>query len=233
MTKKINFVLDKYLSISGGKIDGNLTVSGDIDGVANKAISDSLGNVINTTYATKTELEQEVANLVNSAPETLDTLKELSDALGNDPNFATTVATQIGTKADDSKVVHNSGNESISGTKTFSNSITMKNSTLTIGTKPSSAQYTAIHFSDKTGAVGTKNRLATIEYSISTTGDASLLIGPYQYIANRTSYNGALLNLKITSAGVKTGGFDGTFTASQLVSNNHLKFGNGTEIWVE
>ena len=41
----------------------------------------------------------EVAKLVNSAPSTLDTLSELANALGNDPNFATTVMNQIGTKA--------------------------------------------------------------------------------------------------------------------------------------
>lgn len=40
--------------------------------------------------------DQKVADLVNSAPEVLDTLKELSDALGGDANFATTVAGQIG-----------------------------------------------------------------------------------------------------------------------------------------
>ena len=45
-------------------------------------------------------IDTRVSGLVNSAPETLDTLKELSDALGNDPNFATTVANQIGNKAD-------------------------------------------------------------------------------------------------------------------------------------
>ena len=37
-----------------------------------------------------------VADLVNSAPDTLDTLSELANALGDDPNFATTIATQIG-----------------------------------------------------------------------------------------------------------------------------------------
>jgi len=37
-----------------------------------------------------------VADLVNSAPATLDTLNELAQALGSDPNFATTIATQIG-----------------------------------------------------------------------------------------------------------------------------------------
>jgi hypothetical protein len=39
-----------------------------------------------------------VAKLVQSAPETLDTLNELAAALGDDPNFATTVTSQIGTK---------------------------------------------------------------------------------------------------------------------------------------
>jgi hypothetical protein len=39
-----------------------------------------------------------VANLVNSSPATLDTLKELSDAIGSDPNFATTMATALAGK---------------------------------------------------------------------------------------------------------------------------------------
>ncbi|MFA7944069.1 hypothetical protein ACEK06_16580 [Pseudomonas brenneri] len=41
-----------------------------------------------------------IASLVNSAPGALDTLKELSDALGGDPNFATTVLNALGLKAD-------------------------------------------------------------------------------------------------------------------------------------
>ena len=39
-----------------------------------------------------------LANLVNSDPATQDTLKELATALNNDPNFATTITTLIGTK---------------------------------------------------------------------------------------------------------------------------------------
>jgi hypothetical protein len=39
-----------------------------------------------------------VANLVDSSPGTLNTLNELAAALGDDPNFATTTATNIGTK---------------------------------------------------------------------------------------------------------------------------------------
>lgn len=37
-----------------------------------------------------------IANLVDSAPVTLDTLNELAAALGDDPNFATTMATSLG-----------------------------------------------------------------------------------------------------------------------------------------
>ena len=40
------------------------------------------------------------AGVVDSAPDTLNTLNLLAEALGDDPNFATTVATQIGTKVD-------------------------------------------------------------------------------------------------------------------------------------
>jgi len=42
--------------------------------------------------------DTKVAAIVNSAPEALDTLQELADALGNDPNFATTVMTEVGKK---------------------------------------------------------------------------------------------------------------------------------------
>jgi len=52
-----------------------------------------------TQYATKSDLAAKLAALVGQSPQTLDTLKELADALGNDPNFATTIATQLGLKA--------------------------------------------------------------------------------------------------------------------------------------
>ena len=48
----------------------------------------------------KTYTDTKIASLVDTAPETLDTLNELAQALGNDPNFATTVTNQIGTKVD-------------------------------------------------------------------------------------------------------------------------------------
>ena len=58
-------------------------------------------NVLTTDgMATTTYVDTQVANIVDSAPATLDTLNELAAALGDDPNFATTISTQIGNKAD-------------------------------------------------------------------------------------------------------------------------------------
>ncbi|HGG5182359.1 TPA: prophage tail fiber N-terminal domain-containing protein [Salmonella enterica subsp. enterica serovar Chester] len=48
--------------------------------------------------ATAAFVAAKVAQLVGSAPETLDTLKERADALGNDPNFATTVLNKLAGK---------------------------------------------------------------------------------------------------------------------------------------
>ena len=53
-----------------------------------------------TGYATESYVNSVVADLVNSAPETLDTLDELAAALGDDSNFATTVTNQIASKQD-------------------------------------------------------------------------------------------------------------------------------------
>ena len=41
------------------------------------------------------EISGAISDLVGGAGAALDTLKELADALGNDPSFATTIATQI------------------------------------------------------------------------------------------------------------------------------------------
>ena len=55
-------------------------------------------------FATKKDIEDKIGNLVDNAPESLDTLLELSKALGDDPNFATTVFTEIGKKINKTEV---------------------------------------------------------------------------------------------------------------------------------
>lgn len=55
---------------------------------------------------TKTEVDTKIAGLVDSAPELLNTFNELAAALGDDPNFATTVANQIANKANTSDLAN-------------------------------------------------------------------------------------------------------------------------------
>lgn len=61
------------------------------------APTQSAGNS-STRLATTAFVAQALADLIGSVPGTLDTLAEIADALGDDPNFATTIATSIATK---------------------------------------------------------------------------------------------------------------------------------------
>jgi hypothetical protein len=74
-------------------------LAADIPDVSNFITAEDIPAVDLTGYATETYVNTQVSNLVNAAPATLDTLNELAAALGDDPNFATTVSTAIGLKA--------------------------------------------------------------------------------------------------------------------------------------
>ena len=53
-----------------------------------------------TLESAKSYADQKIAEVVGGSPEALDTLQELAGALGDDPNFAATIASQIGKKVD-------------------------------------------------------------------------------------------------------------------------------------
>lgn len=72
---------------------GNIIFSVDASGAHATALSlngESVEDII----------DERVASLVDSAPDTLNTLNELAAALGDNPNFVTTIATEIGKKVD-------------------------------------------------------------------------------------------------------------------------------------
>ena len=87
-------------------ITGYTVTQGDVTGhqaalsITESQISDlqSYLTAIPSGYATESYVQTQITNLVDSAPSTLNTLDELALALGDDPNFATTIATNIGTK---------------------------------------------------------------------------------------------------------------------------------------
>lgn len=66
-------------------------------GSAGAQINDSAASTTTVYSSTKTDsqISAATAALVSSAPGTLDTLNELATALGNDPNFSTTITTAL------------------------------------------------------------------------------------------------------------------------------------------
>lgn len=70
----------------------SLTVSGETS-VPTPSIENNSKTIANTEF-----VHGVVSDLVNGAPTALDTLQELATALGNDPNFSTTILNKIGEK---------------------------------------------------------------------------------------------------------------------------------------
>lgn len=54
-------------------------------------------------------VDSKIEELVGAAPETLDTLKEIGDALNNDPGFAATMTTELSKKLDSDKLLSGAG----------------------------------------------------------------------------------------------------------------------------
>jgi hypothetical protein len=114
MTGNITFsgtqtVDGRDVSVDGTKLDGIetaatadqtaaeiLTAIKTVDGASSGLDADLLDGQHGTYYTSYADTA--VANLVDSSPATLDTLNELAAALGDDPNFATTVTNSIATK---------------------------------------------------------------------------------------------------------------------------------------
>ena len=101
---------------AGATADQTITAG---TGLTGGGTGDVTLNVDTTTIATQNYVDTAVSNLVDSAPATLDTLNELAAALGDDPDFATTIATSIGTKlnADHDMTLTLSGD--VTGSATF------------------------------------------------------------------------------------------------------------------
>lgn len=84
---------------------------GKLNGIANNANNYVHPNDANTRHVTDSQIaswnakptvsdvDNKIKEVVGSAPQALDTLKEIGDALGNDANFAGTMTTQLAGKA--------------------------------------------------------------------------------------------------------------------------------------
>ena len=92
-TKKV----DKREGYSLTKNDFTDILKSKLDGIEEKAnYITHLSQLINDAgFQTEEEVNAAIQKIIGSAPEVLDTLKEIADALGNDPNFATTITRKL------------------------------------------------------------------------------------------------------------------------------------------
>jgi hypothetical protein len=118
-----------------------------------------------TQLATTAFVGTAVANLVSSAPSTLDTLNELATALGNDANFATTVTNSLSGKA------NLTGGNSLTGLQTLA---------------PSSNSTSALRINSVSGMTanplvmfdsGASQRFAVSEFGTTLIGNGTALAG--------------------------------------------------------
>jgi len=121
-TASLNTSVQNYLSNVSGSIIPDTDVTYDLGSSTHKfrdlylsgnsiilggiTLTESSGSLLvtptaggaNNTFATESYVDTAISNLIDTAPTTLDTLNELAAALGDDPNFATTITNLIGTK---------------------------------------------------------------------------------------------------------------------------------------
>ena len=120
-------------------------------------------------YATQTYVNTQVSNLVAAAPTTLDTLNELAAALGNDPSFATTVSTNIGTKAAKATTISAGTGLSGGGDLSANRTISLANTTVVAGTYGSSTAIPVI-------AVNAQGQITSASTSSITVGDGAMTV---------------------------------------------------------
>ena len=132
---------------------------------------------IATTAFVKGEVDSAVSGIINSAPAALDTLNELAAALGNDPNFATTIATQMGGKvsADSANYIKSA---SVSGhtltlTKGDDTTVTFTDTTYTIASGTGNGTISVDGTDVAVTGLGTAAYTASTDYAAASHNQAS------------------------------------------------------------
>jgi len=189
----------KYVASTGLWTKTAASTTNIVEGT-NLYYTDARVNTYLTTnnYATQSYVGTAISNLVDSAPTTLDTLNELAAALGDDPNFATTVATSIGTKVPLTRTITINGTSydlSADRTWNIAAGVTSFN-TRTGAITPASGDYTTAQVTESGNLYYTNTR-ARLAISLTTTGTSGAatydsvtgVLNIPQYQGGVTSFN--------------------------------------------
>jgi hypothetical protein len=135
--------------------------------------------------ATQAYADQKVADLVDSAPALLDTLNELAQAIGDNPNYATDLATSVGEK------VAKAG-DTMTGALTLSGAPTSANHAATkdyVDTAASTAQGNAEDYAD--GLAGNYEPSGAIATAINLLSTGDIEEGTNQYFTDARAKSSA------------------------------------------
>lgn len=103
-SEQIEKLISTLTSLSNGDITVVVNAISDLNNTVNSN-KEEVNKELENRYTKSETFNQDevrslISDLVNSAPGTLDTLKEIADALGNDPNFSTTIINLLAGKVD-------------------------------------------------------------------------------------------------------------------------------------
>lgn len=191
------------------------------------------GNSSNAIASTEF-VAKSIAALVNSAPETLNTLNELATALGNDPNFATTVTNALAKKMNEKEA-----------TDTFATKTEV--SDLQSSTVAKTALWEALHSQDSATLTGLTNNqwnaLGLFLRYFTTTGNFENQPTQYGQLLNIPADKGdesTQLWIEQSNGRIYARGGNASKAVKDEVfkqmaffnSDGHLVFPNGAEMWV-
>ena len=153
----------------------------------------------NTQIATTAFVKTAVENLINGAPGTLDTFKELADALANDASYASTITTALSTKAATADIAELAQDA--------------------IGNNLGAG----LSYNDTTGTIGVNPGAMLNQIVDGTSGNSYGLVGTSQYlnVKDNNGYNKEIeLNIASVESKLVTDGFaklaSPTFTGAPL-----------------
>jgi hypothetical protein len=157
-----------------------------------------MGDVTNSYM--QSYVSTELANLVDSAPATLDTLNELAAALNDDSNFSTTVTTQIGLRA----------------TNTYVNSTFSSNSYLQ--TQLSAVDAVTLDGVDSTGFVS-NNHFGDLRL---TTNVGDVTNNYLTAVFSSNNYISDIVDTKATNTYVNSTFTSNNYVDGRFTSNNYI-----------
>jgi hypothetical protein len=191
--------------------------------------------------ATETYVGTAISNLVDTAPSTLDTLNELAAALGDDPNFATTISTALGTKAPIASptftgtvtmtypsILSDTNNNSRFGSSSLASNTTGIGNTA-IGSSALSGNNgnnnTGVgHNALQLNSVGISNTAVGKDALLNTSVSASTAIGAFALKANSTGVKNTAVGWSALTS--NTTGYDNTAVGYDSLSRNTSGRGN-------